>query len=39
VAFIVALNRNGAEVERYPRHRAIELTVPDLDFAALNWTA
>ena len=39
VAFIVALNRDGAEVERYPRHRAIELDVPDRHFAALNWTA
>jgi alpha-amylase/alpha-mannosidase (GH57 family) len=39
VAFIVALNRDGAEVEHYPRHRPIELDVPDEHFAALNWTA
>ena len=39
VAFIVALTRDGAEVERYPRHRPIELDVPDEHFAALNWTA
>lgn len=39
LAFIVALDRNGVEVERSPRHRAIELDVPDRDFAALNWTA
>ncbi len=39
IAFIVALNRDGAEVEHYPRHRAIELDVPDQHFAALNWTA
>jgi hypothetical protein len=39
VAFLVGLNRNGAEVEQYPRHRPIELNVPDRHFAALNWTA
>jgi alpha-amylase/alpha-mannosidase (GH57 family) len=39
VAFIVALNRDDAEVEHYPRHRPIELDVPDEHFAALNWTA
>jgi alpha-amylase/alpha-mannosidase (GH57 family) len=38
VAFIVALNRGSAEVEHYPRHRPIELEVPDPGFAALNWT-
>jgi alpha-amylase/alpha-mannosidase (GH57 family) len=39
IAFIVALNRDGAEVEHYPRHRPIEFDVPDEHFAALNWTA
>jgi alpha-amylase/alpha-mannosidase (GH57 family) len=39
VAFIVALNRGGSEIEHYPRHRPIELEVPDREFAALNWTA
>jgi alpha-amylase/alpha-mannosidase (GH57 family) len=39
VAFIVALNRDGSEVEHHPRHRAIELDVPDRHFASLNWTA
>lgn len=39
VAFIIALNRGGAEVEHHPRHRPIELTVPDREFPALNWTA
>jgi alpha-amylase/alpha-mannosidase (GH57 family) len=39
VAFIVGLRRNGQEVEQHPRHRAIELTVPDAQFAAANWTA
>jgi alpha-amylase/alpha-mannosidase (GH57 family) len=39
VAFIVALNRGGAEVEHHPRHRPIEFEVPDRDFAAANWTA
>ena len=39
VAFFVGLNRGGAEVERHPRHRPIELEVPDSDFASKNWTA
>jgi alpha-amylase/alpha-mannosidase (GH57 family) len=39
VAFIVALNRGGLEIEHYPRHRPIELEAPDREFAALNWTA
>lgn len=39
VAFLVALNQGGSEIEHYPAHRAIDLTVPDEDFAALNWTA
>jgi alpha-amylase/alpha-mannosidase (GH57 family) len=39
VAFIVALLRNGQEIEHHPHHRAIELAVPDAQFAATNWTA
>jgi alpha-amylase/alpha-mannosidase (GH57 family) len=39
VAFVVAMSREGVEVEHHPRHRAIELTVPDASFPALNWTA
>ncbi len=39
VAFIVALNRHGAEVEHHPRHQAIEVRVPDEQFASRNWTA
>ncbi len=39
VAFIVALNRRGAEVEHHPRHRPIEVQVPDERFASRNWTA
>ena len=29
VAFLVATNREGVEVEHHPRHRPIELTTPD----------
>jgi hypothetical protein len=39
VAFIVALNRGGAEVEHHPQHRPIEFEVPFPEFRALNWTA
>jgi len=39
ISFVVALNRNEAEVERYPRHRPIDLDVPDEHFATVNWTA
>jgi hypothetical protein len=39
VAFLVALNRGTAELDHLPRHRAIELAVPDRRFPALNWTA
>ena len=39
VAFFVALNRGGTEVEHHPRHRPIELEVPAEDFASKNWTA
>jgi alpha-amylase/alpha-mannosidase (GH57 family) len=39
LSFIVALHREGSEIEHYPRQRAIEVSVPDRDFAAVNWTA
>jgi hypothetical protein len=39
VAFIVALNREGVEVEHHPRHQPIEFDVPDAQFGARNWTA
>jgi hypothetical protein len=39
VSFIVALNRDGTEIERHPRHRPIELEVPDGQFPSRNWTA
>ena len=39
LAFIVALKEGSAELEHHPRHRPIELDVPDQEFAALNWTA
>ncbi|HEX5108024.1 MAG TPA: glycoside hydrolase family 57 protein [Vicinamibacterales bacterium] len=39
MAFLVGLNRGPVEVEHHPRLRAIELSVPDAQFAASNWTA
>ena len=39
VAFIVAINREGTEVEHHPRHRPIEFEVPDAGFPSRNWTA
>jgi alpha-amylase/alpha-mannosidase (GH57 family) len=39
VAFIVAVNRGGVEIEHHPRHRPIEFVVPGTEFRALNWTA
>jgi hypothetical protein len=39
IAFIVAINRHGAEVEHHPRHRPIEVVVPDERFPSRNWTA
>ena len=39
VAFIVAIDRDGIEVEHHPRHRAIEVEVPDERFPSRNWTA
>jgi hypothetical protein len=39
VAFLVAVNREGAEVEHHPRHGPIEVEAPDREFPARNWTA
>ena len=39
VGFLVAVNRDGAEVEHHPRHGPIEIEAPDLEFPARNWTA
>ena len=39
IAFLVAVHRGSHEVEHHPRHRAVELRVPDPQFAASNWTA
>jgi alpha-amylase/alpha-mannosidase (GH57 family) len=39
IAFIVALQHGGAEVEHHPRHQPIEVQVPDQRFASRNWTA
>jgi hypothetical protein len=39
VAFLVAVNQAGAEVEHHPRHGPIEVEVPDGEFPARNWTA
>jgi alpha-amylase/alpha-mannosidase (GH57 family) len=33
----VVVTQNGLEVERYPRHRPLTLTVPDRDFEARMW--
>jgi hypothetical protein len=39
IAFIVALYRQGVEVEHHPRYQPIELRVPDERFPSKNWTA
>jgi hypothetical protein len=39
VAFLVAVNRDGTEVEHHPRHGPIEVEAPDREFPAKNWTA
>jgi len=39
LSFMVALNHNGTEIEHHPRHRPIELEVPDEQFPSRNWTA
>ena len=33
----VVVTQNGLEVERYPRHHPVTLTVPDRDFEAHMW--
>jgi alpha-amylase/alpha-mannosidase (GH57 family) len=38
VAFFLAVVHDDTEVERHPRLRPIEFDVPDLQFAAVNWT-
>jgi len=39
VGFFVSLHLDGQELERYPSHRPVELTVPSPEFEAYNWTA
>jgi hypothetical protein len=39
VAFLLAVNRDGAEMEQHPRHGPIEIEMPDTGWAAKNWTA
>ena len=39
LAFFIALHLDGTELERYPSHRPLEVTVPTPDFDAYNWTA
>lgn len=39
LAFFIGLNGPGGELEHHPRHRPIELTVPDAHFESASWTA
>jgi hypothetical protein len=39
LAFFIGLNGPGGEIEHHPRHRPIELTVPDAHFESASWTA
>jgi hypothetical protein len=40
VSFFVAVHdSSGQEVERHPAHRPVDVTVPDDQFEARNWTA
>jgi hypothetical protein len=39
VAFFVAMYSEGAEVERHPAHRPIEVLAPDALFEARHWRA
>jgi alpha-amylase/alpha-mannosidase (GH57 family) len=39
LGFFVSLHMNGDELERYPAHQPLELTVPSSDFEARNWSA
>ncbi|OFW36647.1 MAG: hypothetical protein A3F70_07375 [Acidobacteria bacterium RIFCSPLOWO2_12_FULL_67_14] len=38
IAFVVVVNRAGAEVEQHPRQAPVEFEVPDQSFAARSWT-
>ncbi len=38
MAFLVAVTREGAELELHPRHGPIEIDVPDERFASRSWT-
>jgi alpha-amylase/alpha-mannosidase (GH57 family) len=35
----VSVHHQGTELERYPAHRPLEISVPSADFEAHNWTA
>jgi hypothetical protein len=39
LGFFVSLHISGAELERYPSHRTLDITVPTSDYEAYNWTA
>jgi alpha-amylase/alpha-mannosidase (GH57 family) len=39
LAFVVAITSGELEVQRYPKHRPIEIEVPGPGFVATNWTA
>jgi hypothetical protein len=39
LAFLVTLNRGATLVQQHPAHQPVELLVPDVQFASLNWTA
>ena len=39
LAFFVAVNRAGTEIEQHPRHGPIEIDVPDQGFSVRTWTA
>jgi alpha-amylase/alpha-mannosidase (GH57 family) len=39
VSFFLSIDVGGSEIERYPAHRPLDVTVPTPDFEALNWTA
>jgi alpha-amylase/alpha-mannosidase (GH57 family) len=39
ISFVVAVNHGSIEVEHQPRHRAIDVEVPDERFPSKNWTA
>ena len=39
VALFVLVTKAGAEIDRQPRHQAIEIEVPDRRFAIRSWTA